>query len=643
MGEIAHQRLGRPMTAGLVPAMLSMRPAGLARQIWFWIGFTVIAAAILISADLAADRLGHERLRQEGLHRLELYAAALESELAKYEYLPDLLTLERDVISLLQNPADSNLVRAVNERLEGINRVAHTAVLYILDNKGIALAASNWNEEASFVGVDLSYRPYFQEAMQRGSGRFYAIGTTSGIPGFFFARALSDGERTLGVGALKVSIDHLERAWAGTNDVVLAADANGVIFLSSDPEWRFHTLGPLPPPAAQRIAATRQYWNVQLTPLRVEVLKVLADGAQAVTVGANEGGWRSDSDYLELRQPVPEAGWNLILLSSRRSVHELRQLAVALAALLSAFLLLLVLYARQRRRSVAQSLAAKEALERANDALERKVTERTSDLLTANTQLQREMNERRRAEEGLVQAGKLAALGQMAAGITHELNQPLAALRTLSANAGVFLQRGRMMDAVKNLEVIGELIDRMGKITGQLKAFARKDPVQLRPVSLKRSLANALFLLNQKATEQRVTIAEEWPGRDVWVLGDPTRLEQVIVNLGANAMDAMVGQAQQRMTIAVIVVGDWVQIAVRDNGPGIPEHYLPRLFEPFFTTKESGQGLGLGLVISIGIARELGGDLTAANRPEGGAEFVLRLQQAPKELLDAGHRADHSH
>ena len=625
-----------------MPVVLSMRPAGLARQIWFCIGFAAITAAILISTYVAADRLGHERLRQEGLHRLELYAAALQSELAKYEYLPDLLTLERDVILLLQNPVDLNLVRAVNERLEGINRAAHTAVLYILDNKGIALAASNWNEEASFVGVNLSYRPYFQEAMHRGSGRFYAIGTTSGIPGFFFARALSDGERTLGVGALKVSIDHLERTWAGTTDIVLAADANGVIFLSSNPEWRFHTLGPLPPAAAQRIAATRQYWNVQLKPLRVEVKKVFADGAQAVTVDANNG-WQPDSDYMELRQPVPEAGWNLILLSSRRSVHELRQLAVALAAVLSAFLLLLILYARQRRRSVAQSLAAKEALERANDALERKVTERTSDLLTANTQLQREMSERRRAEEGLVQAGKLAALGQMAAGITHELNQPLAALRTLSANAGVFLQRGRMMDAVKNLEVIGDLIDRMGKITGQLKAFARKDPVQLRPVSLKRSLANGLFLLNQKATEQRVTIAEEWPGRDVWVLGDPTRLEQVIVNLGANAMDAMVGQAHQRMTIAVIVVGDWVQIAVRDNGPGIPEHHLPRLFEPFFTTKESGQGLGLGLVISIGIARELGGDLTAANRPEGGAEFVLRLQQAPKELLDAGQRADHSH
>jgi two-component system, NtrC family, C4-dicarboxylate transport sensor histidine kinase DctB len=642
MDETADQQPGRAAVR-LVPAMLSMRPAGLARQIWFWIGFAAIAAAILVSTYLAADRLGHERLRQEGSHRLELYAAALESELAKYEYLPDLLTLERDIISLLRNPADPTLVRAANERLEGINRASRTAVLYILDDKGTALASSNWNEEASFIGVDLSYRPYFQEAMRRGRGRFYAIGTTSGVPGFFFARALRDGERTLGVGALKVSIDHLEQTWAGSTDVVLAADANGVIFLSSNPQWRFHTLGPLPFAVAQGITATRQYWNMQLTPLRVDVKKVLAAGARAVSVNAPEGGWQPNSDYLELRQPVPEAGWNLILLSSRQPVHELRQLAVALAALLSAFLLLLILYARQRQRSMAQSLAAKEALERANDALERKVTERTGDLLTANTQLQREISERRRAEEGLVQAGKLAALGQMAAGITHELNQPLAALRTLSANAGVFLQRGRMNDAVNNLEVIGELIDRMGKITGQLKSFARKDPVQRRPVSMKRSLANALFLLNQKIRDQRVEITEEWPGRDVQVLGDSTRLEQVIVNLVANAMDAMAGEAQQRMTIAITEVGERVRIAVRDSGPGIPEQHLPRLFEPFFTTKESGQGLGLGLVISIGIARELGGDLTAANRPEGGAEFVLDLQQAPKELLDAGQREDHSH
>src|SRR4051812_11509833 len=407
-----------------------MKPASLAHQIWFWIGFSAITAAILTSAYVAADRLGHERLRREGLHRLELSAAALESELAKYEFLPDLLTLERDVIPLLRNPTDSNLVRAVNDRLEGINQATHTSVLYILDNNGIALASSNWNEEASFVGVDLSYRPYFQEAMQHGSGRFYAIGTTSGIPGFFFARALRDGERTLGVGALKVSIDHLERTWASTTDVVLAADANGVIFLSSNPEWRFHTLGPLLPAAAQRIAKTQQYWNVQLTPLRAEVKKVFADGARAMSVDANAGGWQPDSDYLELRHPVPEAGWDLILLSSRRSVHELRQLAVVLAGLLSAFLLLLILYIRQRRLLVAQSLAAKQARERPNAPFERKVPERALHQLPTRRRCPRKMSDRGRPAECLGRASRHTAIGNSAARIACYGTNPLAAFRT---------------------------------------------------------------------------------------------------------------------------------------------------------------------------------------------------------------------
>ena len=282
----AQQQLRRAATA-LVPAMLSMRPAGLARQIWFWIGFAAIAAAILISTYLAADRLGHERLRQEGLHRLELYAAALESELAKYEYLPDLLTLERDVVLLLQNPRDANLVRVVNERLEGINQGnAYGRTLYP-GQQGNCACVQQLERRSEFRRSRLVLSPLFPGGdASAGAAASMRSARPAAIPGFFFARALRDGERTLGVGALKVSIDHLEQTWAGSTDVVLAVDANGVIFLSSNPEWRFHTLGPLPPAAAQRIETTRQYWNVQLTPLRVEVKKVFADGARAVTVDA---------------------------------------------------------------------------------------------------------------------------------------------------------------------------------------------------------------------------------------------------------------------------------------------------------------------------------------------------------------------
>jgi two-component system, NtrC family, C4-dicarboxylate transport sensor histidine kinase DctB len=598
------------------------------RAVWLWATLAAGSVLIMIVADWIASRVGNNSLREAGAHRLEIYAAGLESELAKYEYLPGLLTLERDVLALLRNPLEADLVQGVNERLERLNQIAGTAALYILDRKGLAIAASNWNEEASFVGMDLSYRPYFWDAMERGEGRFYAIGTTSGVPGFYFSRALRDGDGVIGVGALKVSLDHLEHAWAGSSDVVLATDANGVIFLASNSIWKFRVVDKLSDEASERIRASRQYWNVTLTPLTVMVESEF-DGAKLVTVNLPGVERQSGSDYLELKRPLREPGWDLVLLSDRTPVHELRQLAFALAVVLAAFLLVLLLYARQRSLFVMQSLAAKEALQLANDALEQKVTERTADLVTSNAQLQREIVERHRAEQNLVQAGKLAVLGQMAAGITHELNQPLAALRTLSANAGTFLQRGRLKDASHNLQVIEDLTDRMGKITGQLKAFSRKDPTKLQPILLERSITNALFLLDQRIRQEQLHVTQQLPDRQVWVLADATRLEQVLVNLIANAMDAMSGQARPCIAIVVYEGGGRVEIAVQDNGHGIAEGDLSKLFEPFFTTKEPGHGLGLGLVISMGIARELGGDLKGGNRPEGGAEFVLTLQGAP--------------
>ena len=623
--EPLPSRPGSTVTAAR-PLLLRARP------LWLWLGFAAAVALILVVADWFAGEVGRQRLRESGTHQLEVYAAGLRSELAKYEYLPGLLTLERDVFRVLRDPGNAELTGAVNERLEHINRIAGTAALYILDRNGVAISASNWNEEASFVGMDLSYRPYFWDAIERGEGRFYAIGTTSGRPGFYFARALRDGSELLGVAALKVSLDHLERAWAGSSDVVLALDANGIVFLASDSAWKFRAMSPLSDQATERIRASRQYWNVALQPLNVTPKTSLAGNARLVEVDAP--GAAPQRDYLELTQSLPEPGWRLALLANFSPVYELRRLALALAIALSAFLLALLLYARQRRLFIAQSLAAKEALQQANDALELKVAERTSDLISSNAQLQREITERRRAEEGLVQAGKLAVLGQMAAGITHELNQPLAALRMLSANACTFLERGRPDNARENLELIGSLTDRMGKITGQLKAFARKDSIHLQPLLIAHSIANALFLLAPRLRQNKVEVVRQLPDEPVWVLADAIRLEQVLVNLIANAIDAMEGQSEPRVTISVTAARERVDIAVRDNGPGIAEAQLPRLFEPFATTKEPGKGLGLGLAISSSIARELGGDLKGRNGPERGAEFTLSLQRAPEGTHD---------
>jgi two-component system, NtrC family, C4-dicarboxylate transport sensor histidine kinase DctB len=588
----------------------------------------VFTAAALAIACTVAERIGTERLREAGAHKLDLYAASLDSALAKYEYLPGIVTLKGDVVNLLRSPRTPGLHDSVNRYLAQVNSAARSAVLYVIDTKGRTLASSNWDEEASFVGRNLDYRPYVGDALRSDTGRFYGIGTTSGKPGFYYSRAIRDGNEAIGVAVAKVSLDPIEQAWAGAGDIALVVDASGVVFLASKPEWKYKTYGPLGAKAAAMIEATRQYSGARLTPLALTAEDTSATGAQAVTI-ADEGSLRR---YLVFVRPTSEPSWRLILLADSAPVSTLVRNTLVFTAVVLAFLLLLALYLRQRRHAIRESVAAREALQRANDELERKVAERTSDLVATNEHLSREVAERQRAEQvlreaqdELVHAGKMAVLGQMSAGMTHELNQPLAALRTLSDNALVLLARNRTDDVQNNLTLISQLTERMGKITGQFKAFARKSPLQLGPVSVRQALGNALALLDQRLRNGQIAITQDLQQDDVKVLGDANRLEQVLVNLFANALDAMQGAAVTQLEIVVREHAARVSIVVRDTGPGIAPELLPRLLEPFVTTKEQGAGLGLGLAVSAGIVREFGGSLVAANRPQGGAEFTIEL------------------
>jgi len=605
--------------------------------LWAWVALVGSATAALGIAWISSERIGIERLHDTGAHKLDLYSASLESALAKYDYLPGVVGLRQDVVALLRSPSAPGLQQSVNMYLLEVNTQAHSAVLYVLDTHGLTLAASNWNEEASFVGMDLSYRPYFHDAIERGTGRFYGIGTTSGKPGFYYSQAIRDRGEVIGVAVVKVSLDHVEQAWSGGGDLALVVDASGVVFLASDPAWKFKTLGPLQPAAAAAIERSRQYAGVRLAPLKFAVEASAIDGARVVTMGEGD----SRKRYLELGHPTPEPTWRLILLSDYSPVNLRVRNVVAFTTVAIAFVLLLLLFLQQRRRTIHASLAAKEALQRAHDELERKVAERTADLVAANDQLCREVAERQRAEhvlreaqDGLVQAGKMAVLGQMAAGITHELNQPLAALRTLSDNARLLLAKARTEDVQNNLTMISQLTERMAKITGQLKAFARKSALQLGPVSVRRALANVQALLEQRLRTERIAILEDWSADDVQVRAEANRLEQVLVNLIVNALDAMHGCPVRRLEVSVGEHGGRVTIAVRDSGPGIAPDLLPRVFEPFVTTKEPGAGLGLGLAISASIIREFGGSLVAANRPQGGTEFTIELASA-MEMHDA--------
>ncbi len=587
-------------------------------------------------AHRIAQQIGIADLQATGLHRLDLYTASLEREIGKYAFLPGTLGLERDVINLLKQPADSKLAPQVDAYLEQLNDRAGTLSIYVINTAGHIVASSNWRRADSFVGEDMSFRPYFRDAIDNGSGRYFGIGTTRGEPGYYLASTLVDDTRTLGVAVIKVSLEQLEKSWSTVEAPAIVSDENGVVILGSVADWKFTTLRPLDETTRNAFDQTQQYNRRALTPLGLKELRELDHGARLVSIA--KGGPEMASvfpvagRFLAQSRLLPGTPWTLTVLSRLDLVDDIAQSRAAVAAVVAALLFMLGLMGNERRRHLKDRLAAREALQKAHDELERKVEERTSDLSATNQLLQAEITERIRAEQTLraaqdelVQAGKLAVIGQLSTGIAHELNQPLAALRTLSGNSVRFLDRGDLGTTRSNLERIAQLADRMGQITGQLRTFARKSSGPLQPMPLCRALDNSLALLESRLIDANAELRRHCPLPEPVALCDANRLEQVLINLIGNALDAMEGQPAPCIELGCESIGGLARLTVRDHGPGLDEEAIRHLFEPFFTTKQAGAGLGLGLTISAGIIRDFGGTLSGENHPGGGAIFTLEI------------------
>ncbi|ABF07475.1 sensor histidine kinase [Cupriavidus metallidurans] len=552
------------------------------------------------------------RQAERGQVQLRLYAQALESELARYDYVPSLLSLDARIEGLLREPGDPAHVAQANAYLASLNIRAGTRVVYVLDARGKVLATSNYQRPDSYLGEDLSFRPYFRTAIDGQLGRFYGVGTTRSESGYYLSAPLGDRDRPQGVAVVKIGLEPLENRWQGNDSQMLLADENGVVILASDPSWKLAALRPLSADQRAKLDRSLQYNRAPLAQLELSKVRALGTGPA-------EGG----DALMRLRQGPPMLAQHLALAGTDWNLTLLTNTSQARVAALNSA-----------------------ALEAANSELERKVAERTADLSATNQQLHAEVAERirtetvlRQAQDGLMQAGKLAAVGQMSAGIAHELNQPLTALRTLSGNTGKFLERGDYATVQHNLDKIVGLVERMGRITGALKSFARNPSASQRSVAyLGDAVENALFLLETRVAAVAPRIERQIDAR-LAVACDPNRLEQVLVNLIGNALDALRDRPDPLLSLHAYETGEnggMVHLTVRDNGPGLSEAAFAKLFEPFFTTKPAGEGLGLGLTLSAGILNENGGTLTAINHPDGGACFTLALPQARETLRHVG-------
>ncbi|WP_456716305.1 sensor histidine kinase [Bradyrhizobium sp. USDA 4353] len=555
-----------------------------------WLGYAVAFARGLDQRHAAAQQ------------RLAVEAAQLDGYLSRFEYLPSLLETSPDVFRLLGTPDDHALQQSVSLYLKSINLLAGADNLYVLTVDGDAIAAADFDQPGTPVGSNLSYRPYMRQALATGRGAFFGIGITSARAGYYLSYAIKHDGRTIGVAVVKVNLDAFEREWRNRGADMLLVDARGVTILASRDEWRFRPLTPLAVDALEEIATSKPYGSSSLAPLGWTFME---HGGRVTT--------ERGAVYSIDERPLHERQWQLMLLDDIAPIRRTAYVIGTLSGLACIVALLLLGLLAQRRSEIRQRLASQAALQAANDRLEIRVQERTAEL--------------RAAQDELVHAGKLAVLGQMSAGMVHEINQPLAALQTASDNAVQFVDRGMIGEARGNLVRIGELVRRLARLTGQLRVFAYKSNAPLESVSVEQAVAETLKILGNRVKDGGVEISIDL-APELHVRAEQIRLEQLLCNIVANALDAVESAEQKSIHIRAERAEGQCRIAIGNSGPAIPPDVLRRMFEPFVTTKPAGKGLGLGLVIANHIARSFGGELRARNLEPIGAEFVLLLPLA---------------
>ncbi|MFP4237674.1 MAG: ATP-binding protein [Rhodosalinus sp.] len=556
-----------------------------------------LAVAIVWFTNAFLTERFTETTRNRAEVRLALYSGNLVSELRRNAIVPQLLARDPALIAALNSSDYSQST----QRLMGFVDEIGAASLMLLDREARAVAATNRNR----LGSTHRSEPYFVEALRSSGTVFTSLPREEGGYRFTYSRRIDGLSGALGVIVVEVDLAKFERAWAGISDAVLVTDSEGTIILSTEPRWRGLT----------------EAGALEREPPMTAIARALQEAVDWATIPADA--YLEGQAVMRMETRIPFRGWRMASFTTYASVRDQVNAVLALEIMGFAILLAGAFYLLNRKTAVRMALFQRESAE----------------LRDLNARLQREIAERERmqqtlavAEQSLAQSSKLAVLGEMSAAVSHELNQPLAAMKTYLAGARLLLQRNRPDEALTAFHRIDGLIERMGAITRQLKSYASKGAEQLAPVDLAEALTSALSMMEPQLRERQVRINRVLPEGPVTVMGDRVRIEQVMVNLIRNAFDAVKSVASPEIDI-ILARGETAVLTVRDNGDGIED--LDALFEPFYTTKQPGEGVGLGLAISSGIVTDLGGRLTARNATGGGAVFEMQLPVLAEETRAA--------
>ncbi len=564
------------------------------RLIPYTLLYLAFAAGLVLAVWQLSYREAMAQLSLSAQANLSLAADRLVGRLERYRMLPVVLARDEAFLQALDSPTPEGL----NPRLRQLADLSRSLNISLVNTSGKVVADSAYNSPQSYLGRSLALRPDFIRAMNGALGFYHLQERPDSPRGFTFASPIRDATGTVrGALVVKADLENLEFLWRGDPETVFFVDENRVVFISNRSELILMQM-------SGGTADLARYGNRPLHPF--------PDPAETKTFGFSI--WHSSDDpklpreSLLETQPLPVIGMQAYILTDTTPVVEAARLrAMLVAALMALFgALLWALYIR--RSALARELALREE---ANAALEARVEKRTSQL--------------KRAQDDLVQAGKLSALGQMAAGISHELNQPLAAIQSFSENAQVFLQRGQADKAAGNLGRIADLTGRMARIIKNLRAFSKKEGEPTGDVALGKVVDDTIEIAAARLRAENVALHWQRPATEIVAQGGAVRLQQVVLNLISNAVDAMAEGTDKRIEISLAETTNDATIILRDTGPGLaaPE----KIFEPFYTTKSTGNGdgMGLGLSISYGIVQSFGGAIKGENHPGGGAVFTVTL------------------
>ncbi|MBX2859562.1 MAG: GHKL domain-containing protein [Cellvibrionaceae bacterium] len=588
---------------------------------WALLSFFVVAFTYYHSENSSRER---------AQLRLDELAFRLDIELERYRSLPRVLAMHPLIQSSLrgegrekgegsEKPGQS--YQALNRLLSAYNRGIDSDAVYVVNRHGLTAASSNWQASDSFVGVDYGFRPYIQQALAGDDSHYFALGTVSGKRGYYFSHPIMHGSEVIGALVIKVALHAIEKQIPDKNVDYLLLDNHGVVFFSTHAQWNYGALTALPQTTKLELLQQRKFGDSELAPLTQ--YSSLEDVLKITRITLPKDG--ADTRFTFVVRPMRDMEW---YLSALVPASVVTRPIVVNTLIFTVFFVLVNLIAISWRRTA----EARNDLQCVNETLEQLVDERTSALRESNTQLRATIEKQHQTEntlkmtqQELIQAGKLALLGEMSAGINHELNQPLSAMRIYIENALLLAKRGQLDQLSENLGELLKLNKMLAQISGQYKIFSRKATGKVTAVRLCHSVDAAIAILENKLNKAQVAFHSAAIAPDCYVMAEKIPLEQVIINLLNNAIQAVANSASPSITLSIQADAQTVCIRIIDNGKGIADADREKLFEPFFTTKKAG--LGLGLTLSKRIVASFGGTITVLSPPEGGAEFCIRLKR----------------